>query len=339
MTAAQRVLAASGPEELFGAAVPDGQPSRQARVAFRRLARELHPDHHDEPDAGRAFAHLTRLWDQHCHRRSGMEFTVAGRGYRVTRLLAEGDLANLYLLRSNTDDAEAVLKLARDAADGDLIEAEAAALTRLDERIDPEYAPYLPRLLGTVTHADTATGSRRAANLLPRLTGFVSLAEVAAAFPDGLDPRDAAWMWRRLLVGLGAAHRAGVVHGAVLPEHVLIHPEQHGLVIVDWCYHAREGGKVPAMVSRYSHRYPPEIRDGRAAGPGSDIHLATTTMTGLIGARLPDRMRRFARGCTPDGLSARPGDAWSLLSEFDELLHELYGPRRFRPFSMPSPTE
>ena len=43
-------------------------------------------------------------------------------------------------------------------------------------------------------------------------------------------------MWRRLLTALGWAHRARLVHGAVFPEHVLIHPELHGLVLVDWCY-------------------------------------------------------------------------------------------------------
>ena len=61
----------------------------------------------------------------------------------------------------------------------------------------------------------------------------VNLGDIASG---GVDPRDAAWMWRRLLVALGFAHRAGVLHGAVLPEHVLIHPGEHGLVLVDWCY-------------------------------------------------------------------------------------------------------
>jgi hypothetical protein len=30
----------------------------------------------------------------------------------------------------------------------------------------------------------------------------------------------------------------------------------------------------------------------------------------------------------------RPQDAWALLTELDEVLHDLYGPRRFRPFAM-----
>jgi aminoglycoside phosphotransferase (APT) family kinase protein len=65
---------------------------------------------------------------------------------------------------------------------------------------------------------------------LERLNGFVPLSRITTA----VDPRDATWMWRRLLVGLGWVHRAGVVHGAIVEDHVLIHPGEHGLV--DWCY-------------------------------------------------------------------------------------------------------
>ncbi|MGH3238625.1 MAG: adenylosuccinate synthetase, partial [Streptosporangiaceae bacterium] len=65
-------------------------------------------------------------------------------------------------------------------------------------------------------HREPRSGIQRHLNLIGRLTGFRSLAEVRAAFPAGIDPRDAAWMWRRLLVAAGAAHRAGVIHGAVL---------------------------------------------------------------------------------------------------------------------------
>jgi hypothetical protein len=69
-----------------------------------------------------------------------------------------------------------------------------------------------------LTSEDVITGLQRRANVIGRLTGFRTLAQVRAAYPRGVDPRDAAWMWRRLLVAVGAAHRAGVIHGAVLPE-------------------------------------------------------------------------------------------------------------------------
>jgi hypothetical protein len=223
----------------------------------------------------------------------------------------------------------------RSPADNDLMAAEAAALTRLHRDGQARHRAYAPRLRESFTHSDPA-GVRRTLNVIDRCHGFVGLDEVARAHPDGVDPRDAAWMWRRLLVAIGWAHRAGVVHGAVLPEHVLIHPGEHGLVLVDWCYSVTPGQPLTALVAKHRDRYPPEVPAKRPATSATDIHLATTTLQRLIGDRMPPRLRRFADGCRQDAPRMRPQDAWRLLAELDEHLHDLYGPRRFRPFTMPA---
>src|SRR5690606_6533500 len=114
--------------------------------------------------------------------------------------------------------------------------------------------------------------------------------------------RDAAWMWRRLLVGIGFAHRTGVLHGAVLPDHVMIHPEDHGLVLVGWCHSvtapdghdgAWPSGRVPAMVDRYADMYPPEVPQRLPASPATDVFMATRCMTRLMGDRAPRALRLF----------------------------------------------
>ena len=145
-------------------------------------------------------------------------------------------------------------------------------------------------------------------------------------------------MWRRLLVAIGGAHRAGVIHGAVLPEHVLIHPAEHGLVLVDSARLGfRAGGGVRAIVRRYQRWYPPEGPGGDPVGPDLDIWLATRCMAELIGGRAPARMAAFARGCLLASPDRRPQDAWRLLAELDEMLERLYGPLgKFRPFAMPA---
>jgi serine/threonine protein kinase len=143
-------------------------------------------------------------------------------------------------------------------------------------------------------------------------------------------------MWRRLLVAIGAAHRAGVIHGAVLPEHVLIHPAEHGLVLIDWCYSGQPGQPLPAIVARYCDWYPPEILARRPAGPDIDIWLATSCITELTGNRMPARLAAFCRGCQLASPARRPQDSWQLLAELDDLLGRLYGPRKFRPFVIPA---
>jgi hypothetical protein len=303
------IEAARGPGDVFGS---------DAARACRRLAQLTHPDTH--PGDGRAaaaFARLAALWRQHQDGCGGV--------------VARGDIANLYQV------SQGLLKMARDPADNDLMRAETIALAALCTRVERPFQAYFPTLVQAQRRRDPNSGVEHRANVIGRLAGFRSLAEVRAAFPGGIDPRDAVWMWRRLLVAIGAAHRAGLIHGAVVPEHVMIHPGEHGLVLVDWCYSGPAAAvRIRAVVKRYRDWYPPEVLAGHLAGPDLDIWLATRGMTELIGSYLPPRMAAFARGCLLERPNRRPADAWQLLAEFDELLERLYGPRTFRPFAMPA---
>ncbi len=331
--AAALLAAARRPADVFGADETD------ATHIYRELAKLLHPDRARTADtaaATAAFAHLTTLWAS----RRGVPVTIASRrhNYSVGALLASDDLANFYAA-TITDPAaseDVVLKVGRDPGCNDLIAAEALTLRHIAAHAERGFEPYVPRLLDGFSYREATTGVRRTTNVFAQQAEFVSLAEVRAAYPDGIDPRDAAWMWRRLLVAIGHAHRAGVVHGAVLPEHVLIHPAEHGLMLVNWCYSAIDGGCVPAVIPRYEKWYPPEVTRGERPGPGTDIHLATRCVVALVGARIPAPLARFARGCTQTSLAARPNDAWEVLAELDETLRRLYGPRTFRPFTMPA---
>jgi serine/threonine protein kinase len=314
-----RIQAATGFAELI-----DG--NAEPGLAYKMLVKIVHPD---VAPAGRsasataAVARLSRLWAV----RDGQVLTTKRGSYRVGALVAAGDIANLYTV----DGDAALLKLPRLPADNDLIAAEARALSMLERDGDPKYQSYAPRLIESFTHEDPATGVRRTANVLARQRGFVSLAEVADAYPQGLDPRDAAWMWRRLLAGLGWVHRAGLVHGAVLPGHVLIHPGEHGLVLVDWCYSVVSGSPIPALVASHRADYPPEVTAKQPATAATDISMAARLMRGLI---RHEALQRFADGCLYDAPRMRPQDAWKLLAEFDELIENLFGPRKFRPFTV-----
>lgn len=290
-----------------------------AERAYRQWAKIVHPDGvsaAQSATATRAFAKLSGLFDQ----RAGRLLTTPNGEYRIGGKVFTGDIADL----SEVDGDRALLKVPRSPADNDLMAAEADALRRLREHGDPKYRPYAPRLLDSFVHED-AERKRRTVNVLERQNGFVPLSRIT----EPLDPRDGAWMWRRLLVGLGWAHRAGVVHGAVLEDHVLIHPREHGLVLIDWCY---SGTRPTAIVAARKDAYPPEVIDDKTATEATDIFMATGLMRRLI--RMPEPMRRFADGCRYPAPRMRPQDAWALLKEFDELLDNLYGPRTFRPFEI-----
>ncbi|MEU9117773.1 serine/threonine-protein kinase [Streptomyces sp. NPDC048483] len=330
------LAAARAPADLFPA-----DDAAAVRV-HRRLARLLHPDTApaaERPDAEAEFARLGALW----RRRAAAArptLTTRRRTYTLGPAVACGDLAVLREASYEQDGTRcrALLKIPRAVTDNDLMEREAQALNRLARRGEPRHRGYAPRLLESFRHRDPDSGAERRINSLAPLEGWHTLTDVRAARPDGLDPRDAAWIWRRLLVALGWAHRTGLVHGAVLPDHILIHPEQHGLALVDWCYSTAIGERVPALVERHRDSYPPEVTGRHPATEATDIHLASRTMGALMGARTPQPMHAFLRGCTLPAEARRPHDAWRLLAELDDLLDRLYGPRTFRPFAMPEQT-
>ena len=316
------IEAAKGPRDIFGDAPDDERDTSadHAHLLYRRLARLIHPDvTASDRRATRAFKKLSALWQQY----------RAGAG----DLFASGDIANLLSAPAPQPWELALLKLARDPADGDLIAREAAALRWLATNGDPQFRPYVPRLFGTRRYAGPATGGIRRGNVLERLDGFISLEKVAMSFPGGLDPRDVAWIWRRVLVAIGFAHSVGLIHGAVLPPHVMIQPANHGLTLVDWCYSCGgpNPGNLPAAVARYRDWYPPELKPGYAPGADLDIYLATKTMLALIASPVPGPLAAFAAGCTLPQ-RGRPTDAWDLLREFDDLIERMWGPRAFRPF-------
>ncbi len=363
---------AATPTALFGPLPAEGgSVPRVATAAYRRLARLLHPDaapadRATEAEAG--FTKLTQGWRRYREAAEGglglddITLLTRERTYHVSRVgaLTGGDIADLHPVRwreaiRGADGSrgptvggtapgtwrDGVLKLPRAPRDNDLLLAEATALRRIRGQGEQRYRAFVPELVESVRHRDAATGVERRGNVLDRLTGFHSLAEVRRAHPDGIDPRDAAWMWRRLLVALGNAHRAGVVHGAVVPEHVMIHPRAHGLVLVDWCYSVtfaepRTAPHIPAMVPHRKETYPPEVADRRPAVPATDVYMATRCMEYVTAGRLPRQLRSFARGCSLPAPTRRPADAFALLGELDEALERCFGPRRFRPFHMPS---
>ncbi|CCH31688.1 adenylate cyclase [Actinosynnema sp. NPDC047251] len=315
------------PVDLFGPVAPERRKEAQRR--YRGLAAALHPDRvaPDDCRAHAASADLTRLYHEWQH--TGPVVLRTRRGsYEVAGRHAVGSVANVY-----RTDGPPVVKIVRNPAMNPLLRAEWDAL-RVLRRFTDEHdwlRPYYPRLVDT---GDALRGERAFTVLEPLVDGFVTLADVKRAFPGGLDGRDYAWMHRRLLRAVAGAHRNGVVHGAIVSDNVLVHPEQHGIVLAGWTFAVSDG--QPPLATAKTIDYPPEIRAGRPMTTATDVHMAHTLMLDLLAGN-ETRQRRFALGCTQDDPGRRP-DAADLLGEYDELLDELYGARVFRPFALPNRT-
>lgn len=336
-TLLHQVEDATTPADLFGPQDGSDRARRRARRTHRVIATALHPDRRDPAiDAARgdaAFAKATTFFEQWSN---GIEAaddgTIIGANgtWTIGAQVGRGTVANLYAVPGG----DAVVKIARRRSSSRYLRNERTALTRLAELTDDEgwLAPYLPRLLDTATLG--RGDEQREANVLGSLSrtdGFVPLTAVQAAAPDGLDGRDWAWMQRRIIRALAAVHAAGIVHGALLPENVLIHPEQHGVVLAGWSFATRPGRPAEGVVASQATAYPPEVTGG-VVTPATDV-----AMLGALGLVLlrPDQraQRRFSAGLRQDAPAMRPRAA-DLQGEYDELLDRLYGPRRFRPLDL-----
>lgn len=330
----ETVEAATTSTELFGSATADSESRRQAKRQFHCLVAAVHPDRAQAGDVARCAAATTRLnklyrsWlaeSEAAH--SAVTYFGDNDEYVLGDLVARGSVSTVYRAQDRSG-APVVLKIPRSRRANLLMEAERSALSSICG------APYAPTLIDRISAADPASGEVRRINVLDdRSAGFVTLADVRRAYPDGLDPRDWAWMHRRLLRALAAAHQAGWVHTAIVEENVLIQPDLHGVVLVGWSFATRSGMRPAAKISSCRDAYPPEL--GEVASPGWDVYMAHRLMKFMLGDRIPSRMNTFALGCMQDNPRLRP-DAVDLLGEFDELLEVLYGERTFRAFSVPT---
>lgn len=343
---AQQILAAREPEEVFG----DAETWKDVRRVYRRLARIVHPDTAGAPsaEAERAFQALERLWDRAREllardeygkdRAPSVRVTTKRSTFLVGSKLATGDFCDLFEARREGLSTSYVFKVARVPRDNDLVRQEATTLRRLVRDLDERWHPFLPTLVDQVEFRAPG-GIRRRANVLDRLDGWYSLEQVRLAYPAGVDPRDMAWMWRRILAILGAVHQSGVVHGAVVPSNVMIHPEKHGLALIDWAYSLEVGGRPRAVSGAYRAMYPPELEDEKRLSPASDLYVAAQTAKSLLPYPLvatPGPIRAYFKALALTE-RLRPDDAWLMLNTFDDVLERCYGRRRFRPFAMPAP--
>ncbi len=344
------------PEDVFGALGSNAaHQEASAKKLYHRLSHAFHPDTNgNDARAEEAFKLLGQWWqaaqdaihDGTYGQTPATPLATIKTGrheYAVTSVLTATPLAARY--RADGPDGGVVIKVASDHRDNDLLHAEAETLRHLreDGAKAAGFLPFLPELERSFSYHDG--GPARQANVFKDIPGLVALTGVNEAYPGGIDPRDMAWMWRRLLWVLGYAHARGVVHGAVLPPHVCIHPEGHGLVLGEWAYAAHDGVTIQAMHPDYQDWYPPEVAKKQPPTPATDIAMGARCMVQLLGgdpvtgqlpSTIPTKLQAHLRGCLLDSQRQRPQDAWALYDEFLELVVALWGPRRFRPFTLPN---
>ncbi|MBI2394069.1 MAG: protein kinase family protein [Deltaproteobacteria bacterium] len=174
---------------------------------------------------------------------------VGNVAYVVEGRFARGESSDVFLARRAIAPTERVLvKVLRAEEDADLLEREWSVLSALHDSDAPGAAHFtgrLPQLVARGAVSDPGRGDHGTATVMRFQSGFVhTLDDVRAAHGDAIDPRHAVWIWRRVLELLTWVHAHGVAHGAILPQHLVIHARDHGVLIGA---HARAGGDAGVL--------------------------------------------------------------------------------------------
>lgn len=321
-----------------------GTNEKRAKIIYRRLMRSVHPDMVDSTATARAnaaFARLNTLWDQWsaAHSTNGSQantappptsdvISTALHDYHVVgKVSGDPFFSRTEVTYAQGKETASVLIVAH-PSNSDLAQHHADTLTYLHQSAPAEFLGFYPQVIETFEHRDGS--ATRLGIVQTRTAGFVPFSKILSVYPDGIDGRDVAWIFRRMLVAVGNAHDVGRIHGAVSMDSFSIHPEEHGVILSDWQYSVESGQSLRAVPQGLKDKYPDSVLSKGTVTANLDINFCGKIASELLDQNGPQKMRDFFNVCQRQ--QSLPASV--LLAEFDRLLYGLYGEPRFHPFTL-----
>ncbi|MCP3820614.1 serine/threonine protein kinase [Streptomyces sp. A3M-1-3] len=258
-------------------------------------------------------------------------------GYTETRELGSGGSGRVVLAVHDATGIPVAVKylserMRRDTAFVREFRAEAQLLGGLD-------TPHVVRLYEYVEAPDGAA-------IVMELVDGIALRTLLSR-EGRTDPEPALVVLKGSLLGLAAAHRAGVVHRDYKPENVLVAADGSSK-LVDFGIAAGRG-TTPGVAGTPAYMAP-EQWSGEPASPAADVYAATATFFECLTGRKPFSGENFAelalqhisapvpeeeapepvRPLIRRGLAKtpeeRPANAAAFVAELEELASAAYGP-------------
>lgn len=346
---------------------PAADPKEQrsfVRRQFSYLAQVVHPDHvhegHDIAEA--AFEHLRNLYNAaEAALKAGTYADPFRAGHRHGATLIEdffelrsptacyrcdntpyrvGDFSVLY--RGKVDDRDILVKIASVPTSNALLETEAKRLKNFrDSKTMAGITGFLPELIDTFMVLSPDRKQFRA-NVISFKPAMLSLTDIMAAFSGALVPQHAAWIVRRVMAQTCAAAMAGLVHGSITPDHVLVDPIRHEPLHIGWLHAVAKPARITMLVERWRDWYPREVLEKKAPGHRTDIYMAGKTCIWLFGGNtktnqlrgIPDNIVKHLMHCVEPEMTRRPDDGLKVLNDLTLSIREAWG-RSYQPLLLP----
>lgn len=267
--------------------------------------------------------------------------SIAGTHWATQRLLARGEISDVYLARRARWPSElVVLKVLRDAEDSPLLEQEWGALERLRSAAAADHVDLGARVPAPVVMGVLESSAQRGLGCAYRWAGgFVHTFEaIRDAYPRGVDPVASIWVWRRILEIIGVMRKAGLVHGAILPNHLLIENGEHGVRLVGFSNADSPDAPLRVVSSDFADFYPASMLDSQTLTAAADVVMSARCVSYLLGGlgdtdRVPERLANLLERAGTDQSHA-DFDPWKLHKEVGELGKALFGPPAYHAIPM-----
>lgn len=362
---AQVLLQATHLKAVFGELPPGDTITKRSwlRKQFTYLAQIVHPDHAgDSTEAANAFKRLNDLRriaedaiksgtydnplrDAAAATAPKTQFSTGSKSYSVEETeIAVGTFSTLY--RGVSDDKQqVVIKVALEPVLNTWLESEAALLKHISERSAPDpvvrIQRFLPQLLETCVVMGNARERYRVL-VLNSVPDLVSVADIIAAYPKGLDAPQAAWVARRIFAQTLAAEMLQRVHCAITPAHVLVDPFKHEPLHIGWVHAQKPGSVITQVIDEYRGLYPPEVFAKKPVDHAVDVYMAAATVVLLMGGDVkkkalpttcPQAVADIVLRCLAEDPRKRPHGA-DTLERFTKAVRNEWG-RKYRALAMP----
>lgn len=262
--------------------------------------------------------------------------TTKKRKYVIETKFSEGDLSQIhkgYFVDKNEEKNLVIVKISAAVESNIFLQNEVKILRILEKKTIGKsaiFSRYLPRLYETFSIREE--GRQHFASCFKQQDEYFTLRDVMNQYPDGVHPKTMAWIWNRLMEILGFIHLQGIIHGAVIPEHILIHPVQHGIKLIDWTGATTEK-RVRLMSVDLEEFYAPEIFSKKDVGSFTDIFMAAQCMKAILAGgltnfhskKIQNEIKELLEKCTRKEVEKRPNNAWKIRDESKNIFQTIFG--------------
>ncbi len=317
-------------QELFG------KNEKRAKNIYRRYARMVHPDmfslDNEKAQAEKSFKKLNNLWDTYCHKSGSIPspakpkkntIKTRKREYSLGEKVEGDPFYNRFNATYDDGHIPVMALITANNTDSDLAENHIEKIQEIKDKVSPDYLGFYPHFVEAFKYTDG--GTTHQGIIQTRHDEFVPFSEIMEKYPNGINGRNLAWIFKRMLVAVGNVHEIGLVHGAIGLDSFYVNAPDHGVILDDWQYARHNGETLVAVPEKLRSEYPEKYLKKAELSHSLDINLCAKLALKLLSDDEPKQLRIFLKVC----LKEKTMTAKELLYEFNLLLERLYGPPKF----------